>query len=82
MGNNLLYFAKDRWIADSYAFHYGEGVIEIQIDENVYNQSLKQYEKTYVGTNVHTGNVETGTELEVPASALPIINQGIRIWHP
>jgi hypothetical protein len=44
-GNNRLYFAKDRWIADSYAFHYGEGVIEIQIDEKEYDANLKQYEK-------------------------------------
>lgn len=81
-GNNRLYFAKDRWIADTYAVYYGEGVFEIEIDEDEYNKNLAVYEKPYVGTNIYAGMIETGTELEVPPAALLIINQGKRIWHP
>jgi hypothetical protein len=82
-GDNRLYFAKDRWIADSYAVHgpYGEGVIEIQIDKDEYDKHLASYEHPYVGENVHTGKVETGVQLDLPASTFPILNKSKRIWH-
>jgi RHS repeat-associated protein len=84
-GNGKLYFAKDRWIADTFAFSYGEGVIEILIDEDKYNSSVKRYEALYAGSNIHTKRDDTGIQIEVPlsdAKAMSVINQGIRIWHP
>ena len=46
-GDNRAYFAKDKGLADEFAQHYGEGVIEIEVPTSVYEGRLKKHEQLY-----------------------------------
>ena len=72
-GDQCAYFAKDRALAEDYAKHYGEGVIELQIPKSTYDARLKQYEYNYQGGPYK--------ELPVPHSEFEVQNDAERIWH-
>jgi RHS repeat-associated protein len=71
---NGAYFARDKPIADSFAYHFGEGVIETRIPADVYAENFAEHEMPYLGT-------PTGTELAIPASKLGHLSQFPRIWY-
>ena len=71
---NGAYFAKEREIAESYAIHYGEGVIETRIPRSTYDQHFAQYEMKYLGS-------PPGTELAIPGADLNRLSQFERVWH-
>lgn len=71
---NGAYFAREKEIADSYATHYGEGVIETRVPRGVYDEHFAQYEMRYLGT-------PPGTELAIPPHMLDFLSQFERIWH-
>ena len=72
---NGAYFAKDSSaIADSYATHYGEGVIETRVPRSVYDEHFAEHEMPYLGT-------PSGTELAIPPGKLDFLSQFDRIWH-
>ena len=68
------YFAKEKEIADSYAKHYGEGVIETRVPTRVYRDNFAQHEMKYLGT-------PPGTELAIPSQKLDHLSQFEGIWH-
>ncbi|WP_240323085.1 RHS repeat-associated core domain-containing protein [Amycolatopsis ruanii] len=67
------FFARDRELADTYAGHYGEGVIEIRIPASEYADRFARYEQPYQGGPL--------TEVEIPASRVEELNQYPRKWH-
>ncbi|AUG78699.1 Rhs protein [Kitasatospora sp. MMS16-BH015] len=68
------YFAKEeRGLADKYAKHYGEGVMEIQIPVAEYNRLFQQYEAKYEGGPL--------IEVPIPNTALEELNKFPRFWH-
>lgn len=67
------YFTKEREIADSYAKHYGEGVIETRVPRGVYDEHFAEYEMRYLGT-------PPGAELAIPPEKLDLLSQFERIW--
>ncbi|MFI0907077.1 DUF6531 domain-containing protein [Streptomyces sioyaensis] len=71
--NGMAYFAKERELADKYAKHYGEGVIEVRIPKADYEQHFSGYEHRYEGGPL--------TELEIPNTAVERLNNYPRIWH-
>jgi len=71
--DQCAYFAKERSLAEDYAKHYGDGVIELKIPKDVYNSKMKQHEYLYQGG--------PRTELPVPHSEFDVINSAERIWH-
>ncbi|KRF39617.1 hypothetical protein ASH01_19930 [Terrabacter sp. Soil811] len=71
---NGAYFAREKEIADSYASHYGEGVIETRVPRGAYDEHLAQYEMKYLGA-------PPGTELAIPPHMLDFVSQFERIWH-
>lgn len=64
----------EKEIADSYATHYGEGVIETRVPRGIYDEHFAQYEMKYLGT-------PPGTELAIPPHMLDVLSQFERIWH-
>jgi hypothetical protein len=72
-GDQCAYFAKEKALADEYAKHYGDGVIELKVPKEVYDSRLKQHEYNYQGGPY--------TELPVPHSEFDILNSVERIWH-
>ena len=71
---NGAYFARQREISESYAVHYGEGVIETRIPRSVYDENFAQYEMVYLGT-------PPGAEFAIPPGKLELLNRFERIWH-
>jgi hypothetical protein len=71
--NGLVYFAKERQLAEMYAKHYGEGVIEIQIPMREYLERFSRHEHPYEGGPL--------TELEIPNTVVEELNQYPRIRH-
>ncbi|NYZ70071.1 hypothetical protein H0A36_29070 [Endozoicomonas sp. SM1973] len=72
-GDQCAYFAKDKSLAEDYAKHYGEGVIELKVPQEVYESRLKIYEYKYQGGSQ--------IELPIPHSEFDILNSVERIWH-
>lgn len=70
---NGAYFAREREIADSYAKHYGEGVIETRVPRGVYDEHFAPHEMRYLGT-------PPGTELAIPPGKLDLLSQFERTW--
>jgi hypothetical protein len=68
------YFAREETIAESFAYHYGEGVIETRIPADVYAQNFAEHEMPFLGE-------PPGTELAVPPSKLGLLSQYPRVWH-
>ncbi len=72
-GDNRAYFAKDKDLADEFALHYGEGVIEVKVPRSVYESRLKRHEQLYqVGPHI---------ELPIPHEDFDVLNQAERIHH-
>jgi hypothetical protein len=71
---NGAYFAREKAIAESYATHYGEGVIETRIPRSVYEEHFAEHEMPYLGA-------PPGTELAIPPGKLDLLSQFERIWH-
>ncbi|GAA0466283.1 putative T7SS-secreted protein [Streptomyces sp. NPDC046215] len=67
------YFAKDRELAENYAKHYGEGVIEVRIPTTEYAQHFQKFEYPYEGGPL--------TELPIPNKHLEKLNEYPREWH-
>lgn len=67
-------FARENEIADSYATHYGEEVIETRVPRGICDGHFAQYEMKHLGT-------PPGTELALSPHMLDILNQFERIWH-
>ncbi|MEU6805182.1 RHS repeat-associated core domain-containing protein [Streptomyces neyagawaensis] len=66
--NGIVYFAKDREIAEKkYAPYYGEGVIEIRIPVSEYQEKWAQYERPYEGGPL--------IELEIPNTVVSGLNK-------
>jgi RHS repeat-associated protein len=65
--NGMVYFAKERELAEVYARYYGEGVIEIRIPIADYREKYAQYESSYEGGPL--------TELEIPNKVVEGLNQ-------
>jgi RHS repeat-associated protein len=72
-GDQSAYFAKDRTLAEDYAKHYGEGVIELKIPRSTYETRLSQHEYSYQGGPYQ--------EVVVPHSEFDVLNSAERIWH-
>ncbi|MGW7102528.1 putative T7SS-secreted protein [Streptomyces sp. NPDC054838] len=71
--NGLAYFAKERQLAEVYAKHYGEGVIEIKIPTTEYLEKFAKFERAYEGGPL--------TELEIPNSIVEHLNGYWRKRH-
>ncbi|MFD3534628.1 DUF6531 domain-containing protein [Streptomyces sp. NPDC058664] len=71
--NGLVYFAKERELAEKYAPHYGEGIIEVRIPKADYDARYAQYERPYEGGPL--------TELEIPNTVVEELNKYPRIRH-
>jgi hypothetical protein len=63
-----------RAIAESYAVHYGEGIIETRVPTDVYAENFAKFEMKYLGS-------PPGTELAIPGESLDLLSQFPRIWH-
>jgi RHS repeat-associated protein len=72
-GDRCAYFAKERNLAEEYARHYGEGVIEIRVPKDIYEARIKQYEYPYQGGS--------HTELAIPHSEFEVLNNSTRELH-
>ncbi|MFF2524888.1 RHS repeat-associated core domain-containing protein, partial [Streptomyces liangshanensis] len=69
--NGLVYFAKERQIAEKYAPHYGEGIIEVRIPRADYDSQFAGYERPYEGGPL--------TELEIPNTVVEDLNKYPRV---
>jgi hypothetical protein len=67
------FFTRGDGEVRTYAYHYGEGILEVQIPREVYNQRIRRYEQLYQG----------GPEIEVPIphSEFDVLNNARRILH-
>jgi hypothetical protein len=72
-GDNRAYFAKDKGLADEFAKHYGEGVIEIEVPTSVYAARLKKYEQLY--------QLGPWIELPIPHEDFDVLNKSARKLH-
>ena len=72
-GDNLAYFAKQRRLAEEFARSYGDGVLEVQIPQDIYDSRISRYEFPYQG----------GPEIEIPIphSEFDVLNEATRILH-
>jgi hypothetical protein len=72
-GDDRAYFAKDKSLADEFAQHYGEGVIEVVILRSLYNARLKKHEQLY----------QEGPEVElpIPHEDFDVLNNSVRKLH-
>ncbi|MBD2420929.1 hypothetical protein H6G54_25165 [Anabaena cylindrica FACHB-243] len=70
------YFAapNSRSLAEEYHRYYKDGILEVTIDSEIYEQYFKPLEKPYQGTKQ--------LELPVPHDLFPILNQYPRVLKP
>jgi hypothetical protein len=64
---------QGRAIAESYAVHYGEGVIETQIPADIYAENFARFEMKYLDS-------PSGSELAIPGDMLDLLSGFPRIW--
>jgi intein/homing endonuclease len=69
-GDNLAYFAKERELAEEYARYYKDGVLEVDIPEDIYNQRIKKHERLYQGGPL--------TEIPIPHEDFDVLNNANR----
>ncbi len=71
------YFAHQdsRVIAENFARHYKEGIIETRVPADVYEDTLAQFERPFL-------DIPGTTEVLVPPEHLPLLNQFPRELHP
>jgi hypothetical protein len=72
-GDNMAYFWKGKGLADVYALHYGEGILEVMVPKDVYRLRLQGHEQFYQG-GPHI-------ELPVPHADFDVLNNAMRRWH-
>ena len=72
-GDHRAYFAKDRSLADEYALHYGDGVIEVEVPMEAYDARLRKYESFYQGG--------PRIELPIPHEDFDVLNSSTRKFH-
>lgn len=72
-GDNMAYFWKGKGLAEDYALHYGEGILEIMVPKDMYRTRLQRHEQLYQG-GPHV-------ELPVPHADFDVLNFAIRRWH-
>lgn len=70
------YFAapNSRSLAEEYHRYYKDGILEVTIDSEIYEQYFQPLEKPYQGTEQF--------ELPVPHDLFPILNQYPRVLKP
>jgi hypothetical protein len=70
------YFASptSRSLAEEYNNHYKQGILEVTIDKETYDQLFKSLERPYQGSST--------IELAIPHRLFPILNQFPRILIP
>jgi len=68
------YFAKERSLAQQYANHYLEGIIEIRVKKRVYDARLRKHEKLYQGGPL--------IEVPIPQEDFDVLNSSKKIYHP
>src|SRR4051812_29388091 len=44
-GDMRAYFAKERKLAEEFAEHYGEGVLDVEMLSDIYDARIKKYEQ-------------------------------------
>jgi hypothetical protein len=73
------YFAgpQDRSIAEEYRQNYGEGILEVSIDEEIYNRLFAPHEYRYDEKDGYER-----MEVVIPQRLFPILNQFPRILKP
>ncbi|MEA5504389.1 hypothetical protein VB735_14955 [Halotia wernerae UHCC 0503] len=73
------YFAgpNDRSIAEEFNQSYQEGVIEVSIDQTIYNQYFKSFECRY-----DEKDGSDRIEVVIPVTMFPILNQFPRVLKP
>jgi hypothetical protein len=62
-----------RAIAESYAVHYGEGVIETRVPADAYEENFARFKMDYLGS-------PPGEELAIPGDKLDLLSSFPRIW--
>lgn len=67
------FFAKEKSLADEFAKIYGEGVIEIRIPSNIYNEYFSILERTMLGSKK--------IELAIPHELFQQLNKFERLLH-
>lgn len=70
------YFAapNSRSLAEEYHRYYKDGILEVTIDSEIYEQYFKPFEKSYQGGEQ--------VELPIPQDLFPILNQYPRVLKP
>jgi len=70
-GDKSAYFAKGRKLAEEYADKYGEGVLEVDIPTDIYNERIKQHEVPYLSDPAEI-------EIPIPQKDFDVLNNAIR----
>jgi hypothetical protein len=75
-GDGKCYFAapSSRSLAEEYHRYYKDGILEVTIDLEIYDQYFKPLEKPYQGGEQF--------ELPIPHDLFPILNQYPRVLKP
>jgi hypothetical protein len=76
-GNCYFAGANDRSIAEEFNQNYNEGILEVAIDQAIYNQYFKPLEYRY-----DEKNDRERVEVVVPQSLFSLINQFPRVLKP
>jgi hypothetical protein len=72
-GDDKAYLWKGKALADDYALHYGEGILEVMVPRDAYRLRLQTHERLYqAGPHI---------ELAVPHADFDVLNNSIRRWH-
>ncbi len=73
----ILQVPKHRSIAEEYHQSYGEGVLEVSIDEEIYNQVFAPHRYRYDEKDGYER-----VEIVIPQRLFPILNQFPRALKP
>jgi hypothetical protein len=76
-GNCYFAGTHDRSIAEEFNQSYNEGILEVSIDQAIYNQDFKPLEYRY-----DEKNDRERIEIVVPQSLFPLLNQFPRVLKP
>ncbi len=76
MMDGKCYFAapNSRSLAEEYHRYYKDGILEVTMESEIYEQYFKVFEKPYQGGELF--------ELPIPHDLFPILNQYPRILKP
>lgn len=72
-GDDRAYMWKGKGLADVYALHYGEGILEVMVPKDLYRSRLQRHEQPYQGG--------PPIEVPVPHADFDVLNNSIRRWH-